>query len=488
MKKNIPIFLITFIGSAMRLFRLGYHDFWYDEVEAMFISMRYSPTRDASHLFHSILDCWMRLFGQGEFSVRFPSFLFSVLCIPLTYALGKKLFNSKIAIIATAIMAISPMQLWYAQEAAPYSLVLSLGLLSSYIMTVLIKNGPSGYWLYFYLVSLLGLLSGEFYIMLLVIQTVVLALYLISLKDKKGLRNLVLASVLILLYFLPWGSIYLYKFKLIQRGFWIPRPDLLSLRITFENLLTGYNLSERQHLLTGFLVAIISAASFVSVYRNRDLRDRTLLCISFTLVPIVFVYFFSKTIASVYLDRRFITFSPYYYIFLAIGIERLSRNRTGLVCIGALVVMLTVSLKSFYLDIMPAPVKYHMGTYIKKPVKPLARFIKERLLPGDIIAFSNPSVRPIFSLLIGGSKQYYTFYDPSLKDTNWNRPFIESEKTVPIHKIRLLEADRIWLISSNWSHDGKLDEQSESVKRYLDGAMSLKLARDIKGVWVCLYE
>ena len=71
---------------------------------------------------------------------------------------------------------------------------------------------------------------------------------------------------------------------------------------------------------------------------------------------------------------------------------------------------------------------------------------------------------------------------------NWNRPMKESEYTIPKHKVPSLEAERIWVIASNWSHDGGLDSQSESVKKYLDKQMRLRLSKNIDGVWVYLYE
>jgi hypothetical protein len=64
----------------------------------------------------------------------------------------------------------------------------------------------------------------------------------------------------------------------------------------------------------------------------------------------------------------------------------------------------------------------------------------------------------------------------------------ESKRVVPIQKINSLKMVRVWLVASNWRHDGGLDEQSESVKKYFDENMSQKLAKNINGIWIYLYE
>ena len=82
----------------------------------------------------------MQIFGQSEFSVRFPALIFGVLSIFMIYKLGKALFNPEIGLISALILAVSPFQIHYSQEARPYSLLMLLSLISTYYFVKFIKS------------------------------------------------------------------------------------------------------------------------------------------------------------------------------------------------------------------------------------------------------------------------------------------------------------------------------------------------------------
>jgi len=59
-----------------------------------------------------------QLFGESEFALRFLSLVFAVLTVPLLYATPGGSFPGDAAgLIAAALGALSPMYLWYGQEA-----------------------------------------------------------------------------------------------------------------------------------------------------------------------------------------------------------------------------------------------------------------------------------------------------------------------------------------------------------------------------------
>lgn len=487
MKQKNILLTIILLGLFLRLFKLGYHDLWYDEAISISLSNKYSIIWNPP-LFYTILHYWMKLFGQSEFSIRFPSVIFSTLSIPSIYLLAKRLFNPKVGALAAIIMAISPMQIWYAQEARPYSAVLLFGIISTYFLIMAIKGAPR-YWYYFVVTSILGLYTGEFYTVLLISHIILFFVHVLFYSDKKGIKNLMLSLLFISLCFLPWLNYYLHKFHSIKQGFWIPEPDVSSLVITFENFLVGYNLSQNYYFIADFLIIVLFLAAFKSIYKNRDARNNFYICLFLVIFPMLSTYIFSKLIVSIYLDRGLLIFSPCYYILLAVGIGHLSRKKTGFsVCI-ILCFLFIVAIKSFYQDYMPTPPKHHMGAFIKRPIKPLVKFIEQNSNPEDIVAFTNLSSRSPFRFYTNDkSRELYQFFDPELPSTNTNLPITETDWRIPKQKVPLLKAKRIWVIASNWTHDGGLDEQSESVKAYLDKKMTLTLAKNIDGVWVYLYQ
>lgn len=78
---------------------------------------------------------WGYLFGPGVTSLRAFSAILSVASLGLLYWLCQVLFSStKIAMTTTAIAALSPLNLLYAQEARPYALMIFLTLLASLVL------------------------------------------------------------------------------------------------------------------------------------------------------------------------------------------------------------------------------------------------------------------------------------------------------------------------------------------------------------------
>lgn len=486
-KQKILLLLIILAGLLLRLFRLGYHDIWYDEGISLTLARHYQDLWSAP-LYYSILHFWIKLFGRFEFSLRFPSFIFSTLCIPAIYTVSKKLFNRKTGLIAAAIMAFSPMQIWYAQEARPHSLALLLGIISTYFLIMTAKGGLKR-WVYFTIFSILGLLSSEFYIVLLLAHALIFIAYTLNTSNKNAAKSLFLSLFIISLSFLPWALRYLDKLIYIRDGFWVPMPDISSLKITFENLLLGYNLSHVHYLIADTLIVLLLIFAFKSVYSGTTkTRGNFYACLFMALFPILSIYVFSKIIVPVYLDRNLTLFSPSYYILLALGIGHISKRKTGLFVLPVFCFLFLFAIISFYQDLMPTPFKHHIGTYIKKPVKPLIEFIEENLEPGDIIAFANHSTRPACTLHSKKIVQYYYFFDPDILGTDWGRPIKKDKHVIPKQEILSLEARRIWLVASNWHHDGELDKQSQSVKEYMDKEMTLRQAKNIYGKWVYLYE
>ncbi len=74
-------------------------------------------------LYFLLANGWSRLFGTSIDAFRTLSAVFSVLCLPAMYWLGLELFGTSLATwLAVALLALSPIQVVYAQEFREYSL------------------------------------------------------------------------------------------------------------------------------------------------------------------------------------------------------------------------------------------------------------------------------------------------------------------------------------------------------------------------------
>jgi len=83
-------------------------------------------------LYFVLLWAFTRFLGQSEFALRYLSLTAIVLLVPLLYVTGKRMVDEWTGLGAAALGALSPMYLWYGQEARMYTLVAFLSLLSFY--------------------------------------------------------------------------------------------------------------------------------------------------------------------------------------------------------------------------------------------------------------------------------------------------------------------------------------------------------------------
>lgn len=135
----ITISAVFIVYLALRLYRLDYHDLWYDEV-AMLRFIRYPFRQWNIYQFYFMQYFWTKAFGCSEFILRLPCALFSFFSIIMTYLLGRELFNKKVGFLATIFIGLSPFHLWYAQEARNYSMALFFGVVIQFFSGPCIKN------------------------------------------------------------------------------------------------------------------------------------------------------------------------------------------------------------------------------------------------------------------------------------------------------------------------------------------------------------
>jgi len=140
------------VSFALRTFLLGSQSLWLDEGYTAYVASLHIPAifpelaeNDIHPPFHYlVLHGWTLLAGASEFSERFLSAAAGLLAIPLTFKLGCLIRNRATGMIAAAILAISPLHVWYSQEARMYALVTLLSLLSICLLLKAMKASNPG--------------------------------------------------------------------------------------------------------------------------------------------------------------------------------------------------------------------------------------------------------------------------------------------------------------------------------------------------------
>ncbi len=250
-------------------------------------------------LYFAIARLWLQGWGQfglaGSISViRSLSTVFSLLAIPLIYWLSKLLFGSeRVAWIAAALLAVSPFQVLYAQEAREYSLWIVMVLLTSALLLAAMRDGTRLGW-GFYAIGL-GLSLYTFPSTLLVILSH--GLYVGSIANFKltqPVRSYWVASLLGLSTFIPWLIVTIAGLNQVNQTFVrTERVSLLHLlagwAVNLCRLFLDYADYEREIKYVGFAqplayfvyalfvlcVCVVVAYSFYWLYRQRIYDQRT---------------------------------------------------------------------------------------------------------------------------------------------------------------------------------------------------------------------
>ncbi len=139
------VLLIVGVGLSLRLFKIGDHGFFIDEVyTSLVVNGKADPELIAFDsirpLYFELMKFWT-LLRQDEMWMRLFSTIFGAANIALVYQLGKMVAGKKVGFIAAIILALSPMEIHYSQQARMYTLGSFFALLGSIFLTDALTAG-----------------------------------------------------------------------------------------------------------------------------------------------------------------------------------------------------------------------------------------------------------------------------------------------------------------------------------------------------------
>lgn len=141
----VPVLLIVGLGLCLRFFKIGEHGFFIDEVyTALVVNGKADPELVAFDsirpLYFELMKYWA-LIRQDEVWLRLFSTIFGAANIALVYQLGKMVANRKVGIVAAILVALSPMEIHYSQQARMYTLGSFFALLGSICLSDALSVG-----------------------------------------------------------------------------------------------------------------------------------------------------------------------------------------------------------------------------------------------------------------------------------------------------------------------------------------------------------
>jgi len=239
--------LLLATAAALRLYRLGQNSLWVDEYASLVtagLPMADVPAA-ALRVFQSPLYFWLirlaiGVFGDSESAPRLISAVAGAVTVPLAALLIRGLGESnRVAILGAALLALSPLHLWYSQEARPYALLVCLGLGSLVCLLRALRTGSTLAWAGFAGLASLAILT---HVVSLVFPLIGWVWVFRRRRDASVVRLLLAATVVIVLVTAPFGY-QLAQAVFHAQGTGSPPRRLTGLEIpyTMFTYLVGYS-------------------------------------------------------------------------------------------------------------------------------------------------------------------------------------------------------------------------------------------------------
>lgn len=403
MKRSIWIALLAILALAafLRLHRVGEMALRADEAAHLFLAAQEPDAlirpfiESDPHLpfYFLLLHFWMRLAGQSELAVRYPTVMVGVLLVALVYALGRMVFprRAQIAWLSALLAAVNPYLIWDAQDAHVYSFLTAIALSSLIAFLRAMQPGVAlAAWTWYVVSSLLGLwfhyLAG-----LVVIAQGALWLFWSATRaiSRRTTVAWVIALLAIALLFLPWLFVALPLltrskidffppaglFEILQRSlvaFSLGRSDNRLMPAMVEPLLGN-------GLALGFLAIFL-----FGLFRAGDANGRIALTL-YLCIPLIALFLFSLWRFPIFDERYVLFLTPAFLLFLARGVVSLQElTKRKWVSAGAVAFIVLTSSHSLYNY-------WHVPSFAKSPdwQSFVQRLVAESQ-PGDVLIQNYP--------------------------------------------------------------------------------------------------
>jgi len=483
LRSNWIVLAITFFALGIRVYRLDFFALRGDESFTVQFSMLpeeelFEGIRSVEPnppLYYYALRGWMSIAGQSEYSSRFFSVFFGVLCVPLIYALGRTLGDRAIGSTAALIVAVNPFQLFHSQDVRNYTLWPVLTLVEWLCLWRALHRWSSRAWAGYALFALLGLYTHYYHLFVVLAENAVVYSLLArrmwlpaaySRDRRRLLLTWIAAQAVVVAGFVAWLSVGSTRALTgISSG---ASPSLLEvIGRTLAAFVAGESIPDDP---TPWLV--LPAAMLIGVGAAVSLRrpngGARLMLIS-AIGPLLCVFVVSQ-VRPLYRPRYLNATAPAYYLLAAHGLAWLARQPRGR-WIGASAATAWLAISGYaHANALFDP------RFAKSPdLRARAAYFVSQQQPVDVIIqnYPDPSLG-----------YYYHGSAPLLVVPSGYLDAARRTETEAVLRDLLARDRRIWfapLTSAEWDYDG-------TVGRWLARRADRVWRGSIAGLDVVLYE
>jgi uncharacterized membrane protein len=420
--------VILLLATCLRLPWLKAQSIAFDESFSLAVGSANWPVlfqavlSDGVHppLFYIIHKGALALWGISEFGQRFLAAVFSILSVALIYWAGRTFFNRAVGLLSALLMALNPLQIWFAQEARMYSLLGVLTIISMTTFWQAIRTSQRRYWIRLAVVNSIIFILHYFGFLIPLIQFIfILSTFA---RNHRQLRPWALAQFIAAIPLLPWLIFTaLRERQTFGVGFLI-KPTPLDFLETYWNLIIG-----SQQLAWPIIVITLAIIGVACVMALRPFSSRRtwakqarLLVGLWVLLPPLITWLISQR-HSFYADRYLSFAIPALLLWLAFGVLRLPSPRVRYLVATGLVIISSYGLIMTHLD----------AEFWKDNWREVAAYVRGQEQAGDVILLYTTHIKFAFD--------YYYHGDAPQEPISLNLEKFSIEPLVEGHQ-------RVWVV------------------------------------------
>ncbi len=536
------VVLLTLSGLGLRVLLLDSKGIWLDEAFSVWVAkfnvpeMLQTIVKFDQHppLYYLLLHYWMAIKGDSVYNIRLLSVLFGAGTIPIIYLIGKRLSNVVVGLGAAVLLAVSPFNIFYAQETRMYTLLAFNVAVASYALVRLLTDPRStkpigsqflSYlralrkggtaepeadkepgdkqngdlygqrrrwppiqdietdlaWVTFIIFSAATLLSHNTAVFFpLATNLFVLGLMLYQRIRKSGplpafqapsVWNWVKAQVGIFILWCPWLPAFIQQSSRVYNEFWLPKPTWDTVVTTLRSFLNASGPVPFPLVMLALYVLALCAGL---VYFRKKLSMFVFLAVLFA-TPVVGELLVSLR-RPIFMDRTLIWISIPLFLFLAAGVAQF-RFR--------MIVLLTIGIFATY-NVFTASDYFRF--YHKEDWNDPAGYVAYNYQKDDLVLFNSTMVQLPFDYYFRTYEQQYSLQvekhgvPEDMSDAGILEP-IMTDKDVSKLVSLVSGRSRVWLV---YSHNSYTDPKG-IIPQTLGQEMKLIQEREFYGVKVQLY-
>ncbi len=411
---TLVLLLLILVSFTIHTYRLDAKSLWIEEGLSIYraqldlpgilsnmIMIQDVATHDTHPpLYFIILHLLTEAAGDSEFTLRFLSVAWGVLLVPLLYSFGTRLLGRGAGLWSAGIAALSPVYLWYSQEARSYTMLVFLTAFSSYVLLRLWhstqqdewERGQPVLWIMAYLLSLIAAIFTHYGALFVVLFHWVLVLSLAIWHRRWWLIGLLAAASAFALPLVPFVISRMQTGP--ERGF-----RFVPLFIMARDLWNGFSmgiavrLDDVVLLDVVFLLVFVVGLAVVALGQKKTGLGRLLYLLGYLLIPTLTLHFLSHVKPMYEGVRHLLIVSPAYYLALAAGLDALSRRSRYFAITVTLLLVAGVVYSTYNTFFEPR--------YAKDDLRSAAQYIRAHMEPGELLVISEPILWPVWEYYYG---------------------------------------------------------------------------------------